>query len=97
MKIKSIKCLFLTTLLPLSVSYAGMTHAKGLDNLPKPSESVPAKVGKTYHESTPGTVTIAKAPAGAPNIVIFMIDDIGFGTLSPFGGPIPAPALESTA
>jgi arylsulfatase len=38
-----------------------------------------------------------KAPAGAPNIVIVLIDDIGFGHSSTFGGPINMPTLERMA
>ena len=38
-----------------------------------------------------------KAPEGAPNVVIFLIDDIGFGHTSPFGGAIPMPTLERLA
>ena len=29
-----------------------------------------------------------KAPAGAPNVVIVLIDDLGFGVPSSFGGPV---------
>ncbi|MFN6045451.1 MAG: sulfatase-like hydrolase/transferase, partial [Verrucomicrobiota bacterium] len=38
-----------------------------------------------------------KAPAGAPNVVIVLIDDIGFGVSSAFGGPIQMPTLEKLA
>ena len=38
-----------------------------------------------------------KAPEGAPNVVIVLIDDIGFGAASSFGGPINMPALEKVA
>jgi arylsulfatase len=38
-----------------------------------------------------------KAPAGAPNVVIVLIDDIGFGHSSAFGGPIRMPTLERLA
>src|SRR4051812_14059352 len=38
-----------------------------------------------------------KAPQGAPNVVIVLIDDIGFGSSSAFGGPIKMPALEKMA
>ena len=38
-----------------------------------------------------------KAPAGAPNVVIVLIDDIGFGHSSAFGGPISMPTLEQLA
>ena len=38
-----------------------------------------------------------KAPQGAPNIVIVLIDDIGFGASSAFGGPINMPTLDKVA
>ncbi len=38
-----------------------------------------------------------KAPAKAPNVVIVLIDDIGFGHSSAFGGPIHMPTLEKLA
>lgn len=38
-----------------------------------------------------------KAPAGAPNVVIVLIDDIGFGHSSAFGGPIHMPTVERLA
>lgn len=37
------------------------------------------------------------APEGAPNVVIVLLDDIGFGHSSAFGGPIRMPALEKLA
>jgi arylsulfatase len=37
------------------------------------------------------------APKGAPNVIIILIDDIGFGGPSTFGGPIPTPALDKLA
>src|SRR5688572_7254353 len=38
-----------------------------------------------------------KAPEGAPNVVVFLIDDIGFGHASSFGGAIPMPVLDRLA
>ncbi|MFO1043851.1 MAG: arylsulfatase [Planctomycetaceae bacterium] len=38
-----------------------------------------------------------KAPAGAPNVLIILIDDMGFGQSSTFGGPIQMPTLERLA
>jgi len=38
-----------------------------------------------------------KAPEGAPNIVIVLIDDIGFGATSTFGGPISTPTFDRLA
>lgn len=35
-----------------------------------------------------------KPPKGAPNIIVFLIDDMGFGHPSAFGGGVPMPAME---
>lgn len=39
----------------------------------------------------------AKAPQGAPNIVVILLDDAGFGQYATFGGAIPSPALDELA
>lgn len=38
-----------------------------------------------------------KAPAGAPNVILILVDDLGFGATSTFGGPIPTPTLDRLA
>jgi len=38
-----------------------------------------------------------RAPEGAPNVVIILLDDIGFGAPSPFGGPVNMPTLQHLA
>jgi arylsulfatase len=38
-----------------------------------------------------------KAPQGAPNVVIVLIDDMGFGVPGAFGGPVPMPTLDGLA
>ncbi|MBK7792718.1 MAG: arylsulfatase [Betaproteobacteria bacterium] len=38
-----------------------------------------------------------KAPAGAPNVVVVLIDDLGFGVSSSFGGPVGTPTLDAVA
>lgn len=38
-----------------------------------------------------------KAPVGAPNVIIVLIDDLGFGASSTFGGPIQTPTLDGLA
>ena len=45
---------------------------------------------------TPTHNTI-KAPEGAPNVIIILIDDLGFGATETYGGPIPTPTLERLA
>ena len=38
-----------------------------------------------------------KAPSNAPNVVIVLIDDVGFGGPSTFGGPIRTPTMDQVA
>lgn len=38
-----------------------------------------------------------KAPTGAPNVVIVLLDDVGFGASGTFGGPVPMPTLDGLA
>ncbi len=46
---------------------------------------------------TPPVYREVKAPAGAPNVVLILIDDLGFGGTSTFGGPIRTPTLDRLA
>jgi arylsulfatase A-like enzyme len=38
-----------------------------------------------------------RPPAGAPNVLIILIDDVGFGTASTFGGPCNTPTFDAVA
>ncbi|WP_235736925.1 arylsulfatase [Nocardioides alcanivorans] len=38
-----------------------------------------------------------RAPEGAPNVLVILLDDMGFGASSPFGGPCPMPVAEQLA
>src|SRR3546814_18807096 len=50
-----------------------------------------------WDQSTPVWSQLVKAPQDAPNILLVMTDDVGFGASSTFGGPIPTPNLDSLA
>ncbi|WP_255326476.1 arylsulfatase [Sphingobium sp. EM0848] len=54
-------------------------------------------IGKTYLDSKPAFTPATTAPKGAPNIIVVMTDDVGFGAASTFGGPIPTPNLDRLA
>jgi hypothetical protein len=43
------------------------------------------------------TITPLRPPAGAPNILLVLIDDAGFGSSSTFGGPCNTPTAERLA
>lgn len=51
----------------------------------------------TYRDSRPFYPPQVTAPAGAPNILLIMTDDVGFGAASTFGGPVPTPNLDRLA
>jgi phosphoglycerol transferase MdoB-like AlkP superfamily enzyme len=38
-----------------------------------------------------------KAPKGAPNVVVILIDDMGFGVSEAFGGPVTTPTMDKLA
>jgi len=66
--------------------------------LPRPDFHFPGEVGRTYLESDPAQFPkMVHAPAGAPNILLILIDDCGFGQYSTFGGGIPSPTMDKLA
>jgi arylsulfatase A-like enzyme len=66
--------------------------------LPKPEQAFgDAKIGRSYKDSKPGTIALTKAPSGAPNVLVVLIDDSGFGQWGTFGGQIPTPNLDRVA
>lgn len=55
----------------------------------------------TYDATDPDThyppIQRLRPPAGAPNVLVVLIDDVGFGASSAFGGPISTPTFERIA
>jgi len=72
-------------------------HEINRDRLPIVIE--PEKWVKTHDASTsvPPARTKVSAPEGAPNIVLIVLDDMGFGTSSVFGGPVRMRTAERLA
>ena len=54
-------------------------------------------VGITYKESVPAPIPPLRAPAGAPNVLVVLLDDEGYGQSGTFGGLIPTPTLDQLA
>ena len=54
-------------------------------------------IGRTEAESTPWWPPETRAPEGSPNILIWMLDDIGFGHIASFGGLVETPHLDQLA
>lgn len=51
----------------------------------------------SVYESTPSWPKLAHAGQGAPNIVLIILDDLGFADTGTFGGLVPTPALDALA
>ena len=51
-------------------------------------------VGARAAEAKHADMALRPAPANAPNVVIVLLDDVGFGAAETFGGPIPTPTLD---
>ena len=62
--------------------------------LPAPEPQFGGVIGRKASESRPDFPQAVTAPKGAPNVLLIMTDDTGFGASSTFGGPIPTPNLE---
>jgi arylsulfatase A-like enzyme len=65
--------------------------------LPIPLSPFEGKIGKTYKESESAWQKPVSAPEGAPNVIVILLDDVGFGQTSTFGGLIPTPNLDKLA
>ncbi|MEZ4580296.1 MAG: hypothetical protein R3A10_01350 [Caldilineaceae bacterium] len=51
----------------------------------KPGSAFPGTIGRTVAESTPAWPAPNRADAGL-NVIIFVLDDVGYGQMSAFGG-----------
>jgi arylsulfatase A-like enzyme len=71
--------------------------ASGRSSLPAPDPRFEGKIGQTYKDSTPSYPQPVKAPKGAPNVLLILLDDVGFGMASTFGGPVATPNLDQLA
>jgi arylsulfatase A-like enzyme len=54
-------------------------------------------IGRTTEESSPAWPEAPRPPEGAPNVLFFVLDDVGYGQLSCFGGLVETPVLDSLA
>ena len=78
-------------------SLAAQTQAtEKLDRtvLPIPEPKMKSITTFDARKATPPARFEIKAPAGAPNVLLVMLDDLGFGMSSAFGGPVHMPTAE---
>ena len=84
---------------PEPVAPAAPAKAGSLDRtvLPIQEPNYPAITEPDARKATPPPRFEVKAPEGAPNVLIVLIDDMGFGMSSAFGGPIHMPTVDRLA
>src|SRR6516164_3449972 len=93
MNIRSI--IIITLMLALSALFTLTAAAQEV--LPKPEQPFAGKIARTAKESTPDFPKGVEAPKGAPNVLLILTDDVGFGASSVFGGPIQTPNFQRLA
>jgi arylsulfatase len=81
---------FRRRLAALAASTAILGHAAAGLSAPAASPPAAPRSWKNYPQRP-------AAPKGAPNVLLVLTDDVGFGASSTFGGPIPTPVLDSLA
>ena len=65
--------------------------------LPPPPQPFKGEVQLNAAQSTPYWPSRVAPPKGAPNVLLVLIDDEGYGAPSTFGGVIPTPELDKVA
>lgn len=93
---RAVVCL-LTTLFVFTNIFTLPALAVTSQVLPIPQPPFKGKIGITYKDSKPDFPQPITAPAKAPNVLLVLLDDVGFGQASTFGGPIETPNLTRLA
>jgi arylsulfatase A-like enzyme len=60
----------------------------------KPGTSFPGVIGRTVSESEPAWPQPVRAKKGVPNVIFFILDDVGYGQMSAFCGLVNTPNLD---
>lgn len=82
----------------LSQEKAPSVSPSGQVTLPYAEPHFGGSVGTTFKDSDPAAFPQpVKAPEGAPNILLVLLDDVGFGQFSVAGGGVPSPNMEKLA
>jgi arylsulfatase len=63
----------------------------------KPSSAFPGEIGRTVAESSSAWPEPVRAKEGAPNVIFFVLDDVGYGQMSAFGGLVNTPNIDRLA
>jgi arylsulfatase len=64
---------------------------------PESAQDFKGKISRTYEESEEWWPEPVRPPEGAPNVIIFLLDDVGFAHVGSFGGLIDTPNIDRLA
>jgi len=81
----------------IAAFFASSAVAQDRTRLPVADPVFKGKIGKSFVDSTEDFPQPVKPPGGAPNVVVILLDDLGFGQPGTFGGPVPTPNLDKLA
>ena len=82
----------------MSVPLAAQAQAASGPVLPAPAAPYAGTLAHTPAKSSPPQYPAGpQPPRGAPNVLLIMTDDVGFGASSTFGGPIATPVYDALA
>ena len=62
-----------------------------------PGRDFAGVIGRTLKDSSPWWRSPLKAPEGAPNVIVILLDDLGFSDFGCFGGEIETPNIDRLA
>src|SRR5438128_9492806 len=96
---KPVACLIMTAL-AVATQIAGSVAADAEWDrtlLPRPVEPFQGITKRTLEGSEAAFTNPVKAPPDAPNVLLVLIDDAGFGNPSTFGGPVATPTFDKLA
>ena len=66
-------------------------------NLPNATPPFEGRIERLIDDAEARRLRAPTAPKRAPNVLLVMLDDVGFGSFSTLGGPVPAPAFQHVA
>ncbi len=61
------------------------------------SSAFGGRIGRDWRDSTPWWPDAPSAPAGSPNVVLVVLDDVGFAQLGCYGSDIETPTIDALA
>ena len=63
----------------------------------EPGTSFPGVIGRTVAESSPAWPKPLRAKEGSPNVIFIVLDDVGYGQMTVFGGLVDTPTFDNLA